>query len=223
MSMPDASQYFRLGREALALVQQATARAGSGRIRAILDLPCGYGRVARWLHSAYPDAQLTVCDIQAPAVAFCVEQLAATGVVATVDGRHWPSLPGAYDIIWCGSLLTHLNRDQWVGHLWRFAERLAPRGVLVFTTHGLRALEWLQSGEKDYGLTPAEAAQLRRAALADGFGYVDYPGTPEYGISVAQPGWIAELVARETDLHVLDLRTTGWDQHQDVVVCTRRP
>jgi SAM-dependent methyltransferase len=223
MCAPDTSQYFRLGREALALLQDATSRAGGKKVESILDLPCGYGRVARWLRTAYPEARLTVSDIQGPAVAFCVEHLGATGVQATIDGRHWEALPGPYDLIWCGSLLTHLDRVQWISHLRRFTERLAPQGVLVFTTHGLLALDWLQSGEKDYGLPDDAVARLRASAIGEGFGYVDYADTPGYGISVSQPRWVLELIARETDLHVLDLRVAGWDGHQDVVVCMHRP
>lgn len=222
MCVPDATQYFHLGREALTLVQEAVARSGVARVEAILDLPCGFGRVARWLRTAYPSAQLTVSDTQEAGVAFCTGHLGAAGVPATVAGDHWAALPGPYDIIWCGSLLTHFDRDQWVGHLRRFAERLSPRGVLVFTTHGLPALEKLQSGEKDYGLPQAEIRRLCAATVAEGFGYAGYTGTPAYGISVAQPAWILELLARETDLRVIDFRVAAWDQHQDVVVCMRR-
>ncbi len=223
MCVPDAAQYFHLGREALTLVQEAHTLAGCGRIEAILDLPCGYGRVARWLRAAYPEARLAVSDIQRPAVEFCIQQLAATGVQAAVDGRHWTALPGPYDIIWCGSLLTHMDRDQWVAHLRRFAERLTPHGVLVFTSHGLLALDKLQSGEKDYGLPQIEITRLCAGAVAEGFGYVDYRDTPGYGISVAQPAWILELITQETALHILYIREAAWDQHQDLVVCARRP
>lgn len=222
MYLNNTSQYFQIGRGALTLIQHAGRMAGCKRIESILDLPCGHGRVARWLHTAYPTARLSVSDTQGPGVAFCIEQLGATGVQAAVDGRHWQRLPGPYDIIWCGSLLTHFDREQWVTHLRRFAERLTANGVLVFTTHGLAALDKLQCGEKDYGLLPAGIKDLDARTVVDGFGYVAYPDTPEYGISIAQPAWILELIARETDLRVLDIIEAAWDQHQDVVICTRR-
>ena len=95
--------------------------------------------------------------------------------------------------------------------------------MLVFSSHGLLALDKLQSGEKDYGLPQAEITRLCADAVAEGFGYVDYPETPGYGISVSQPGWILELIARETALHILYIREAAWDQHQDIVVCSRRP
>ena len=222
MCVPDAKQYFHIGREALLLVRQAAAQAGCQPVEAILDLPSGYGRVARWFRTEFPTARLTVCDTLAPGVSFCVEHLGANGVHAAVDGSHWATLPGPYDIIWCGSLLTHFDRAQWIEHLCRFNERLSPHGVLVFTSHGLPALEQLHCGKKDYGLPPPEVARLATDAVAQGFGYVDYPDTPGYGISMAQPGWIDELIAEETDLHLLAYLTAAWDQHQDVIVCTRR-
>ena len=222
MLVRDAAHYFQIGREALALVQAARTLAGGARVEAILDLPSGHGRVARWLRAAYPAAQLVVCDTQGAGVNFCIEHLGATGVPATVDGGHWGALTGPYDIIWCGSLLSHFGRDQWLAHLRRFAERLTPHGVLVFTTHGRLALTKLQTGEKDYGLPEAEVARLCASTVAEGFGYADYPATPDYGISVSHPGWIRTLIARETELQVLAIHESAWDQHQDVVVCARR-
>ena len=222
MQVPDRAQYFTEGRDALMLVQAAVAQAGSGTVRAILDLPCGFGRVGRWFRTAYPAATLTACDTQAPGVEFCIEHLGADGVEAKLDGSHWARLPGPYDVIWCGSLLTHFGRSEWINHLRCFSERLAAGGVLVFTSHGLLPLEHLRSGEKNYGLPPDAVAQVRAAVVARGFGYADYADTPGYGISVAQTGWIRELIAQETDLEVLAIHEAGWGQHQDVVVCIRR-
>lgn len=222
MCMVDADQYFRVGREALRLVQQAVRLGGGGPVHAILDLPSGHGRVARWFRTVYPDARLTVSDTSAAGVAFCMEALQATGVVASVEGGHWEQLTGPYDVIWCGSLLTHFDESQWSVHLQRFAERLSPQGVLVFTSHGLPALELLHNGEKDYGLPPEAVAHLQTAAVAEGFGYAAYPESPAYGISFAQPGWIDEFITRETRLRLIDYRPAAWDDHQDVVVCQRR-
>lgn len=222
MLVRDHTQYLKIGREALTLVQDACALAGCERVEAVLDLPCGHGRVARWLRAAYPKAKLVVSDTQGPGVSFCMDHLGATGAQAMPDGSHWNALPGPYDIIWCGSLLTHFDRDQWLVHLRRFAERLSPGGVLVLTTHGSVALDKLQTGEKDYGLPPEDITRLCDDAVAQGFGYVGYRETPAYGISISQPPWIRELLERETDLRVLSIWESAWDQHQDVVVCRRR-
>lgn len=222
MLVRDAAPYFAIGREALALVQRACADAGTDQVKAILDLPCGHGRVGRWLRAAYPDARLVASDVQGPGVDFCVKHLGATGRLASVSGDHWASLPGPFDLIWCGSLLTHLDRDQWLVHLRQFARLLSPKGVLVFTSHGLVALDKLQTGEKDYGLEQAAITRLCADTEQTGFGYADYVDSPGYGISVSQPAWIRELVALETPLRLRSIHPSAWDQHQDVVVCTLR-
>lgn len=222
MCVASADQYFRIGSEALRLVQHAIALAGNKQVERILDLPCGHGRVARWFRTAYPHAHLVVSDTLVDGVTFCAAHLNATGVPATVEGTHWDSLPGPYDVIWCGSLLTHFDRADWRNHLNKFAERLSSKGVVVFTSHGLPALELLRNGEKDYGFAADTVAALAIAAVAEGFGYAAYPATPGYGISIAQPGWVDEFIAHETDLRILDYRPAAWDEHQDVIVCTRR-
>src|SRR5438552_18413641 len=55
----DKKHYFAVGRSALACVRMALGEAGAPTPRSILDLPCGHGRVLRFLHAAYPAAQLT--------------------------------------------------------------------------------------------------------------------------------------------------------------------
>ena len=161
MCCGDADHYFRVGREALAFVRDARMMTGGDHVGAILDLPCGYGRVARWLRGGFPGARLTVSDTNASGVAFCVEHFGATGVVAQLDGAHWALLPDAYDVIWCGSLLTHLDRDRWVDHRRRW---VTARGVVVFTTHGTQSWRWLQSGDAESAR--ACAPRLRRTGSA---------------------------------------------------------
>jgi Methyltransferase domain len=222
MHVANPVQYFREGRDALAIVQAAVAQTGGGQVTSILDLPCGFGRVGRWLRTAYPEATLSVSDTQKAGVDFCIRELSARGLQAQLDGSHWADLPGPYDIIWCGSLLTHFGREQWITHLRRFGERLSPTGVLIFTSHGLLALDIVHTGEKNYGLPPPAPAQLCSDAVATGFGYVDYADTPGYGISIAQPGWIRELIAQETALELVAIHPAAWGQHQDVIICRRR-
>ena len=41
-----------------------------------------------------------------------------------------------FDLIWVGSLLTHLDNDHWSAFLKVFSTALRDRGLLIFTTHG---------------------------------------------------------------------------------------
>src|SRR5581483_1525654 len=87
-------------------------------------------------------------DVDARAVQWCAEHLA--GVSAVVNG-HMPPLPfrdGEFDLIWCGSVFTHLDegrQDAWLAELRRV---LAPGGCLVASVHGPKCWEVLDVSDR---------------------------------------------------------------------------
>ena len=102
--------YFNAGFSALKNVRLAMLAAGIGDFAEILDFPSGHGRVLRYLRADFPNARVTACDIEIPAADFCEKAFGATKVLGHEDP--WEiKLPGHYDLIWVGSLLTHLNKD----------------------------------------------------------------------------------------------------------------
>ena len=59
---------------------------GNGQApRRILDMPCGHGRVTRVLRARFPDAAITVCDIDRDGAGFASDRFGARGV-----GRQCP-------------------------------------------------------------------------------------------------------------------------------------
>src|SRR5215207_8940972 len=130
---PDA--YFAVGESALRCVRLALQSAGKPSPARILDFPCGHGRVLRFLAAAFPDAQLTACDIDRDGVDFCTSTFQADGVYSHEVLEKVP-LGDGFDLIWVGSLFTHLPQQRWGAFLTFLVERLASDGVLVFTTHG---------------------------------------------------------------------------------------
>jgi len=77
----------------------------------ILDLPSGHGRVCRMLRAAFPDAHLTVCDLDRDAVDFCAAEFNATPVYSQEDISS-VSLDQSFDLIWCGSLFRIASNGQ---------------------------------------------------------------------------------------------------------------
>src|SRR5689334_9873650 len=55
-------QYFAVGADALRLILLSMSTAGKRDFKSILDLPCGHGRVMRYLKARFPEARLTACD-----------------------------------------------------------------------------------------------------------------------------------------------------------------
>ncbi len=75
---PDA--YFEIGASALSGIEEVLDRSGVEQVDSILVLPCGHGRVLRWLTARFPDAAITACDINRSAVDFCVRTFGAEPV-----------------------------------------------------------------------------------------------------------------------------------------------
>jgi hypothetical protein len=78
--------YLEIGTSALDCINSALATAHNTPT-SILDLPCGHGRVCRMLRASFPDAHLTVCDLDHDAVDFCAAQFNATPVYSDEDIR----------------------------------------------------------------------------------------------------------------------------------------
>lgn len=210
------AMYLESGRTALQAMRAALTAAGTPEVRRILDLPCGYGRVLRVLRAAYPDADITACDIEHEGVDFCAEQFGAEPVYS----RHDPAriaLEGQYDLIWCGSLFTHLDAGRWPGFLRTFRKHLSPEGVCVFTTHGIGAEEYIHSGRNTYGLAEQQAQRLVRRYQRYGFAFQPYQTGGDYGISLSSPMWVMDQIRKLPQTRMTLVLEKGFHNHQDVL------
>lgn len=212
---PEALAHYReSGRTALRCVRAAVAAAGTAAVRRVLDLPCGHGRILRVLKAAYPDAALTACDIDRAGVDFCAATFGAEPVYSVEDPTAIP-VRGPFDLIWVGSLLTHLDAPRWPGFLARFRGLLSADGVCVVTTHGDRAAALARDGHTTYGL--ADPRGLVRRYDRRGFAYHPYRRGADYGISLSSVGWVVDQVRTLPDTRLVLLTERGWHDHQDVV------
>ncbi len=216
MFADSAAHYAHVGLSAARIIQRALA--GRAAPTCILDLPCGHGRVTRVLRALYPDAAITVCDLDQSGVDFAAAHFGARGVTSQQDFRKL-ELGEVYDLIWVGSLITHLPEDQ-TRHFLDFAARhLSADGTLVVTSHGAYVAERLRAW--NYGLSDDAARGVLADAAMDGYGYRHYAGGEGYGISLVSPRWLEALLA-DGSLQLDAYEPRGWDDHQDVLVLRRR-
>ena len=218
----NVDHYFDVGASALSCVEAAlkTARRDPSTIRSILDLPCGHGRVLRFLRKAFPVAQLTACDLNRSGVEFCARTFGAIPVVSQVEIDRIP-LHGGFDLIWCGSLLTHLDEHQCAAFLRLFHRQLARGGLVVFTLHGRACEAELASGRNKCDLDDRLIATLLDDCRRRGFGYVDYTAQSGYGFSLARPSFVLERFIQHSSWQLVGYHENGWDKRQDVV-CLRK-
>ncbi len=214
----DKAHYFGVGKSALHGIETALTAAGKPRnsIRNILDLPCGHGRVMRFFKAAFPQAQITACDLNKGAVDFCAKTFAAQPVYSSVDVNQIP-IHGKFDLIWSGSLLTHLRPEACAEFVRLWNTLLNPGGIMAFTMHGRWVERSLATNRYTYGLKTADVTALLKEYYETGFGYADYPGASGYGISVSSPAYVLSQLVALPDLKLISYQEKGWDNHQDIV------
>lgn len=219
MSSADEGRYLRLGAEALGLICTALSLAHAPPPLRVLDFASGFGRVARHLRVAFPDAELVCADVWAEAVAF-TRRFADRAVRVRPDGEDWPALGGEYGLIWCGSLLTHLPEPGARAVIDLFDRALAPGGVAVFTTHGRFVRHRLASGQAGYGVE--DPAPILAGFDRTEHAFAPYPGQEAYGASATPLPAVLAWIQQRDGLTVRMVCERGWDDHQDVVAFQKR-
>lgn len=224
-----AAEYFGIAHSAMASITVAMVLAGKRDVSSILDLPCGHGRVTRMLRARWPDARLAVCDLLTEGVDFCANQFGAVPIRSHPDPGKIPT-DEQFELIWSGSLLTHLDAPLWQPFLEFFANHLTPDGLLVFSTLG--RFPALHPPQRQV-LRDEHREPLRAVYLAEGFAYMDQTDPrcpwhtsalkPGYGLTWASPSWVLEQMTRLPNLRVLALWERGWNEHQDLVIAVKRP
>ena len=125
-------------------------------------------------------------------------------------------LPGPFDMIWVGSLFTHVPEARWIQFLDLLASVLAKDGLLVFTVQGRNARRQLARRELAWNLTDADIDEIVRGFDETGYGYADWTGASGYGTSLNRPSWVCARIEERPGLRLVGYRETGWGR-QDVV------
>ena len=224
MYLGGESWYFPVGQSAIDCLDCAlkAARKPISSVQRILDLPCGHGRVLRYLRAAFPQAEITACDLLRDGVDFCAKTFGAIPVYSQDEPSRIPIPPESFDLIWVGSLLTHLDQDRWRGFLTAFRSFLRPGGVLVFTSHGHGAYQRVLAGPDYFAITEQQKLLILDRYARQGFGYVQYPPLEGYyGLSLAKPTWVIDCIREFEDLKVALLSEKGWADFHDIYACVR--
>jgi hypothetical protein len=149
------------------------------------------------------------------AVRFCHEEFGAEPLVSSFDLAGL-KFPRAYDLIWAGSLFTHLTPADGRAFLRVLAGALTLRGVLVFSTQGPSCLGQLGG----YGrMFQGKAGEFRRQLEADGVAYQQYfHNNANYGIALHAADYPERALAEAAGgaMRRVFYAERGWDEHQDV-------
>jgi SAM-dependent methyltransferase len=219
----DQLHYLSVGLSASRCIDKAIGGNYQG-IDEILDFPCGSGRVLRFLRAMFPASTITASEIDAEMLDFCMKNFSAESFISKPNFGDL-FLKKSYDLIWCGSLFTHIDELTAISLLNFFQRHLSDRGICVFTAHGQLSIDWLRKGITAYGLPEDSVQALIRDFQLTGYGFSNLPehlGYPSnYGISVATRQRMNDLARAVGGIKESMFIEHGWDNHQDVYAFTK--
>lgn len=215
-SPAEIAHYRQIGMQVLSLVDEGLEAGGVHRddVATWFDFGCGYGRVTRFLVQVVAPERVWCFDVDEAAARFCSKEFGVHALFDHPEGLH-------FDAIVAISVVTHLDEADIVRFLSGAASWLNPRGMLLFTFHGDRALDVIRHPDSpSHGQLSDIEADLRE----NGFAFRPYEAGTNCGTTWHSVGYLRELVASASDSQLEELVFTpaGLDNHQDVIVFQRR-
>jgi hypothetical protein len=218
----DQKNYFQIGRNALDLCVDALVSNQCNVPKAILDFPSGSGRVTRHLVSYFNESTIHACDLYENHLEFCKNRLGTDVFLSHVNPDEIV-LPQKYDLIFVGSLLTHLPLTGFDSVIRFIKKHLSERGIALLTFEGRFSAYAQQNLWKfvDDDLFGIAYSQY----LKNGFGFVDYVNhqsqffkQEHYGFALANPTFVIGQIFKQEGLKMISYKEQAWNNHQDCCV-----
>ena len=208
------NHYGHVGESAINVILSALTLSWRNKVLRVLDLACGYGRVGRHLRAAFPEAELHFCDLEAPAADFCAKTFNGHAIHSVPDLTK-VALPTDLDVIWIGSLFTHVDRERTEAWLAYLVQHLRTSGIIVATFHG-----HFSANVTDFG-NRVDMAKLRRDFDETGYAFHSYVGWDNYGVSLSKPSTILDMADAIPGTKVISYSERGWANNHDVLCLAR--
>jgi hypothetical protein len=155
-------------------------------------------------------------------VDFCATQFGARPIYSQPDLRQLP-FQSQFDLIWVGSLVTHLPQKRWLATLDCLIKWTKECGVIVFSTQGRSVPSLLARGRRNIAENINKPALLEEYART-GFAYQRYfECTPEedYGLALTSPEWLMRTLQRYPDVIMRAYLEEAWGV-QDIVILYKK-
>jgi SAM-dependent methyltransferase len=209
-----AAHYYVTGEMAIETILRGLTFSGATQVRRVLDLACGHGRIARHLAIAFPDAEMFYCDINPEYADFCAKHFNGVAIHSQPDLTK-VELPKGLDLIWVGSLFTHIDRQKTQVWLQFLSDHLRGYGNLVATFHGFFSEKVTDFGDR------VDREKLSREFFATGYGYSRSLDWEDYGVSLSKPSAILDMADAIPNTKVIAYTERGWANNHDVLTLTK--
>ncbi|MGL3110691.1 class I SAM-dependent methyltransferase [Bradyrhizobium sp. BR 1432] len=216
------TDYMGVGVSAVQIICSALLTGPAYHLEKVLDFGCGHGRVARHLRAFLPKAELYFADIDETGSRFCADTFAGNYVQSHHDFDQL-DLPKDLDLIWVGSVFTHLDYGRMNKLFNALIGALRPRGTLIATFRG----------ESQYrrALQETDPNQRRKwKSLIDqyeaggiGFGSYGIADDPEWGLSLSSINSVIGMGKRLPNVRLVSYSEIGWAAAHDVAAWSISP
>jgi SAM-dependent methyltransferase len=210
------ADYAFVGESGIEVISSVLAVAPTTHVGHVLDFSCGHGRVGRFIRALFPEARITFSEVDAEAANFCANQFRGTALVTPKDFNAL-TLPETYDVIWLGSVFTHMDYERMKVLFGKLFNALNPKGVLIGTFRG----EKMYQSYKNFPELTVRDAELLRSYEETGVAYQRYPGwKDDWGLSLVKPAKLMELGKDHPTSRLMTYAEVGWANAHDVLAWT---
>ena len=185
------------------------------KIKRILDFACGHGRVLRILKAVFPDAHISGAEVDSTALTFCKNLFDIKPILSSADFEDLAA-EEKFNMIWCGSLITHLPEEKTIDLLRYFYESLEPGGLCIFSTHGELVAQMIQTKSSNSRLPHNLSLKLCQDYRTSGYGFESYGKDPNYGTSLVNPERMRLIAAATGNWSEIFCKPEAWANHHDV-------
>lgn len=214
-------EYIAVGESGARVVFAVLASSTTEDVTRVLDFACGGGRGARHLRAMFPTAEMYFSDINSRRAEFCASQFRGTAVPSNRDFSQL-QLPENLDLIWVGSLFTHIDYQRMENLYDSLWHSLSPRGTLIATFHG-KHLIGIQPKMKF--IKQDSWDRILRQCNDSGVGYESYglEHLGDIGVSLISIERVVALGERHSDSRLVNYTAVGWANLQDVAAWSKVP
>lgn len=176
----------------------------------MLEFASGYGCVTRHIDSELMNLSAIACDIHPEAINFLRSRLNRNAIISCVDPDRF-MLDRKFDVVFALSFFSHMPKKTWSKWLVSLYESVSPGGILIFTTHGKKSMQFFGEVSFDndgfYFMQQSEQKDL---------------DTSDYGQTIVKESYVSSMIHAKLKNSNFTFKEGYWWGHQDCYIVQKQ-